>query len=477
MDQKKTPLYTALIEHSSKKPISLHVPGHKYGEVFPTEERDNFRGILKLDSTEITGLDDLHSPEGPIREAQILLANLYGAYKSFFLVNGSTSGNLAMVMAACKVNDVVLVQRNCHKSIMNALKLAKAKPVFLGPDYLDDWKIASGISRETVEKALEVYPQAKALILTYPNYYGIAADMESIISLAHEKNIPVLVDEAHGAHFKIGGSFPSSAVELGADIVVQSAHKTLPAMTMGSYLHFNSQRIKLEFVEEYLRIFQSSSPSYPIMASLDLARGYLGTYEEVDKTYVLKQIDFFRQFLKEIPQIKVLEYPNGQGDPLKITIQSACGLSGFEIQSLLEANGIYTELADPFNVLFVFPLLKDGMEYPVNETLEKIRRSLKDIKTAIQPSYINFKGNVISELTIPFDEMSNYEAAEIPLHEAVGEIAAESIVPYPPGIPLILAGERITILMLENLLKLRNSGARFQGGSIIEKNMLKVFRP
>lgn len=474
MDQTRIPLYEALCMHAMRNPISFHVPGHKYGCNFPKMENAYFQQILKIDATELSGLDDLHSPEGPILEAETLLANLYNVKNSFFLVNGSTAGNLAMVLAVCEEDDFVFVQRNCHKSILHALKLVKAKPIFLEPDFDLDWKIAAGINPETVKEAIAAYPAAKALILTYPNYYGMTYQLEGIIHLAHQQQIPVLVDEAHGAHFIAGELFPPSAVQLGADIVVQSAHKTLPAMTMGSFLHHNSHLVDVIKVIEYLHIFQSSSPSYPIMASLDVARSYLGTYKLDDQQFLEKEIQSFKVGLAEIPGIRVLPY-HEKGDPLKITVQSTCGQSGFILQRRLEEFGVFTELADPFNVLFVFPLLKEGQTYPYQDALTKIKAALMDIPTIPLKEIAAYPNKRISTTAISYQEMKKLKIMEIPISEAEGMVAAENVIPYPPGVPLLLEGEIITLDKLESLCRLLDNQAKFQGGSLLKHNQLKVF--
>ena len=477
MNQSATPLYDALLNYTKKNPISFHVPGHKNGKVFEPKGNYFFRDLLKLDATEITGLDDLHAPEEAIEDAQSLLADLFQTERSFFLVNGSTSGNLTMVLAACEEDAIVLVQRNCHKSIMNALMLAKAKPVFLEPEYDPQWKVAGEVSFETIKEALNRYPQATAVILTYPNYYGRVFNLQRIIKKVHQYHIPVLIDEAHGAHFIAGAPFPPSAVQLGADIIVQSAHKTLPAMTMGSYLHFNSAFVKMDRVLDYLQIFQSSSPSYPIMASLDLARSYLGTYESADSGYLIRQINDFKQKLKGIPGLRVLESKKG-GDPLKITIQSTSGFSGYTLQKRIEDAGVFTELADPYNVLLVFPLLKKGMSFPLGEAAEKIDCALKSVQpiegTGLTEFFFKNK-ETVSALSVSYKDMANYRVGEERIVKAAGRLAAETIIPYPPGIPLFLKGEEMTeekLHMLQNYLKL---GARFQGGSLLEKGMVKVF--
>lgn len=474
--QKRLPLYDALLKHSHNKPISFHVPGHKYGEIFSLEAKDHFQQLLRLDATELSGLDDLHSPDGIIREAEELLADLYQVQKSFFLINGSTVGNLAMIMATATTNDVVLVQRNCHKSVLHALKIAKVRPVFLEPEFDPTWKTATGVSHKTVEEAIARYPKAKAIILTYPNYYGMVYDLKSVIDLAHSHNLPILVDEAHGAHFIIGGPFPTSAIELGADIVVQSAHKTLPAMTMGSFLHVNSNRISVDVIQDYLQMLQSSSPSYVIMASLDLARNYLATYEDKDVQYLINEKQKFQAELARISAIKVLEYPNSEGDPLKVTIQTRGKMSGFELQKRFELAGIYTELADPENVLFILPLLKRDLAHRLDEAIEKIRAILAE-EQPISGKRKEFQrnGSKVNELAIPYHQFSSFKKMNVPIAGAAGQVSAEAVIPYPPGIPLLLAGEWITEDKLETLSLLLKSGARFQGGSLLDKGLLTVF--
>ncbi|MEH7108561.1 aminotransferase class I/II-fold pyridoxal phosphate-dependent enzyme [Bacillus sp. JJ1764] len=477
MEQQKKPLYQALMEHKKKGPISFHVPGHKYGQIGDFGLDSSFESILTIDVTELTGLDDLHSPEEAILEAELLLANLYQVKNSFFLVNGSTVGNIAMIMAVCSEDDVVLVQRNCHKSVLNALQLAKARPIFLEPEYHPDWKVAGGVQPETVAKAIEQYPMAKAIILTYPNYYGMVYDLKEIIDQAHLQNIPVLVDEAHGAHFILGNPFPASAIQLGADIVVQSAHKTLPAMTMGSYLHFNSDLINLNKVKEYLGIFQSSSPSYPIMASLDLARSYLARYGSNDLCYLHERTNHFKEQLAEIPTIKVLEYPNNQGDLLKITIQSKSEMNGFELQKRLEGLGIYTELADPYNILLILPLLKEGQPYPFTETADKLKQILQHFtyQDKVGKLYME-QTEKVSGLAIGYKEMDHLFVKDVPFIQAHHHVCAETIIPYPPGIPLLLKGERITSEKLERLQHLIMTGARFQGGSHLKEGYITIFQ-
>lgn len=474
MNQKHTPLYDALIKHKNKKAISFHVPGHKNGEVFLKEAHPVFQNILNVDVTELSGLDDLHSPSEAILEAETLLANYYEVKKSFFLINGSTVGNLAMILSAVSEGDEVLVQRNCHKSIMNGLSLANVKPIFIAPEFDTEWQVAGGLTLNSIKEAVRDYPQVKALIVTYPNYYGMVTNLKEIINFCHERNIIVLVDEAHGAHFKRSKGLPMSATELGADVVVQSAHKTLPAMTMGSYLHYNSERVDLERVKAFLRMLQSSSPSYPIMASLDLARKYIATYEEEDLQYTLQMISQFRDKLNRIPSIKLLSY-KGEGDPLKITIQSRTALTGFALQSKLEEYGIFTELADEHNVLFIFPLLKRGDLYPIEDVWSAIVKGIGGEETSERNFWELNKGTSISTLQMSYKEQQKKKVEIIPLSEANGRVCAESIIPYPPGIPLLLPGELIKSEDIKQIHNLLEAGSRFQGGENIKKHNLKVF--
>lgn len=461
MNQSRMPLYEALIQFKNKKPLSLHVPGHKNGLDFPKEARTGFSDILSIDVTELTGLDDLHSPFECIDEAQRLLAEVYGVQKSYFLVNGSTVGNLAMILSCCGEHDIVLVQRNCHKSVINGLKLAGVHPVFLEPWVDEAYGVPVGVQHVVIKKAIEQYPSAKALVLTHPNYYGMGVNLKESIAYAHTHKIPVLVDEAHGAHFCLGEPFPKSALAYGADIVVHSAHKTLPAMTMGSYLHINSHLINEEKVSSYLNMLQSSSPSYPIMASLDVARFALANRKEEGCHKIIEFMQRFRARLQSIPQLAVLQYP--LQDELKVTVQTRCQLSGYELQSIFEKVGIYTEMADPYNVLFILPLQVNDQYM---EAVQSIRLALQNYKVKDKTPSIRYTYNGgISPLQFTYKQLEGYEKKVVPMQEAVGMISAGMVIPYPPGIPLIMYGEEITEEHVKQISYLEETGARFQGNT------------
>ncbi|MBS4197983.1 aminotransferase class I/II-fold pyridoxal phosphate-dependent enzyme [Lederbergia citri] len=471
MHQKSMPLYESLVNHISKNPISFHVPGHKNGELF--SEEIPFKSFAKFDVTELLGLDDLHDPQEVIKEAQDLLSALYRSRKSYFLVNGSTVGNLAMILAACQEDDTVLVQRNCHKSILNGLMLAKVKPVFFSPDINKNLLIPSGPNQKVIQYAIEKNPHAKILILTYPDYYGQTYNIKEIIDFAHEHNIVVLVDEAHGAHFQLGNPFPPSALQLGADIVVHSAHKTLPAMTMGSFLHINSERINEQKVEFYLNVLQSSSPSYPIMASLDYARYYLGNYTEEDRDVFIHERKLYIRKLQEVSGLTVMT----SDDPLKLILRHE-NLSGFELQEQLEKVCVIPELADPYQVLLILPLIKQGMSFPFTKAIDGIRQvSLKSLRKSKENNILFEMKNPIDlvELSYSYKEMLNMPYEWVYINQSVGRIAAKMIIPYPPGIPLFLPGEKITDEHITQLQKLLQAGARFQGETQLKQGKIAVF--
>jgi arginine/lysine/ornithine decarboxylase len=473
MDQQRIPLFEALVAHDKKSICSYHVPGHKNGMVDVMQANHYFKNILRIDATELTGLDDLHDPKTCIKEAQMLTAQLYNTKASYFLVSGSTVGNLAMILSVCGENDKVLVQRNCHKSIIHALKLAGAKPVFL-PTVIDkQLALAIGIDVERACEAIEEHNDSKAVILSNPNYYGHTTILRSLIKKAHEYRIPVLVDEAHGAHFSISDSFPTSALDEGADVVIHSAHKTLPAMTMGSYLHSNGELVDEEKVASYLRMLQSSSPSYPIMASLDIARYYAATLKEQGVTNLLKDIEEWKCGIEEIKHLYIVSPSvSVQVDPLKVTIGNRCGLSGFELQALFESVGIFTELADPLHVLFILPL---HIQLNKQDILNKLRIVMQNYAIQEREVYPIITEQDIAVFPYSYKELEKKQRRFVSFEEAIGQISSQMVVPYPPGIPLILDGEIITTIKIEQLRWLKESGTRFQQEQSINKNLIEVY--
>ncbi|GFZ79207.1 lysine decarboxylase [Compostibacillus humi] len=461
MNQQETPLFTKLQQFASGNPLSFHVPGHKNGQVFPEHGATCYSPLLKLDMTELPELDDLHAPKGVIAQAQQLAKQFFQSEETFFLVGGSTSGNLAMILATCKADDYVIVQRNCHKSIMNGLELAGAKPVFLAPEFDERTNRYACPSYETMEKAIRKYPEAKAVIVTYPDYFGQTFPLKKMIELAHRHEIPVLVDEAHGVHFSLGKPFPPSALTLGADIVVQSAHKMAPAMTMSAYLHVNSKFVSKEKVAHYLQMIQSSSPSYPLMASLDLARYYLANFSERDMDALLKSVKRVRHILSESTYWDVLPQTETD-DPLKITLQAKEGWPVKDIAEIFAQKGIYPELTTDKQILFIHGL----RPFPDLDRLKKAVESagdyLKNRKIHATIKATKLFAEPIQELALSYAKMNVYTYDSVPLEEGVGQIAAEAIIPYPPGIPLVIKGEVIKEEHIRVIKQLEAEGVSFQ---------------
>jgi arginine decarboxylase len=478
--QHRAPLYEALLQHLKKKPLSFHVPGHKMGEGFDIQAHACYSSILRLDQTEIEGLDDLHSPHGPIDQAQRLAAEFIGAEKTYFLVNGSTGGNLAMIQTVCGRGDVVIVQRNAHKSIIHGLILAGARPVYLAPRIDPETGIAAGVDGFTIEKAMRHYPEAKAVVVTSPNYYGMGSDLKKIQAAAHHAGIPLLVDEAHGAHYGIHAKYPRSAIQQGADIAVQSTHKMGISMTMGAWMHVQGQLIDKERLEWLLTVYQSSSPSYPIMASIDLSRRFF--YEQ---GYAFLQRGWemanrFRQAFQAdehyyIPSPERENHAYTSIDPLKLTIHIRKSLTGFMLKKHLQEKGMYMELADLHHVLAVLGpgTKKEEIDLLIHQ-LAVLSKEAKHSCEKENPRFI--ANNILYKETFqavhePLD-ITRYKGKErMPLKQANGRISGEMIIPYPPGIPILHVGERWTPELVEQVLQLKEQGARFHGvaDSTLEK--------
>lgn len=466
------PIVQALKKFVADDPRSFHVPGHKNGLLsnLPNE----IKQALKYDLTELTGLDDFHHPEEAIQQAEQLLASTYGASRSFFLVNGSTVGNLAMIYATCEKGDTVLVQRNAHKSIFHALELVGVNPIYISPKWDIKSQTAGCIDLETLEQAVENYPHAKAAIFTYPTYYGVIAnDLAEQIELCHAYKIPVLVDEAHGAHLTVSKELPASALELGADIVVQSAHKTLPAMTMASFLHMKSSLVSEQKVNRYLRMLQSSSPSYLLLASLDDARSYVANYTEADYAYFIEKRQQVIESLTMATDLQVVEV----NDSLKLLVR-APGYTGFQLKEALEKLHVYVELADVKQVLLILPLLKQEDSYSITDLCNRMKEVYTHLKQFSSIGNTNetesFETIAITQPEYSFEEIEKAEKEWIPYMRAIGRIAATTIIPYPPGIPLLVQGEKISGAQISQLEELLVIGAMFQGEHRLQEKLIQV---
>ncbi|MBP1970330.1 lysine decarboxylase [Virgibacillus natechei] len=408
--------------------------------------------------TEIPGLDDLHAPTEAIAEAENLAADFFQVDHTFFLVGGSTAGNLAMILATCNAGDKVIVQRNSHKSVMNGMELSGARPVFIAPEYDQMVGRYANPSLDTLREALRQHPDAKAVVLTYPDYFGKTYEMKEMIDVVHAYHMPVLVDEAHGVHFSLGDPFPASALELGADVVVQSAHKMAPAMTMGSFLHMNSGLVSKEQIAHYLQMIQSSSPSYPLIASLDIARGFLATMKAEEINNTVQSATMVRTILQASVHWDILP----TDDPLKITLHLKDGLSAKNTARLFERQNIYPELVTHNQILFIHGLSPFQKPNQLKKAVKSVGEQLKNQTNHATIEITKLFTHPIQELALSYQEMNQLNDKQVSFHEGIGHIAAEAVIPYPPGIPVILKGERITTEHIEIIEQLVERGINIQ---------------
>lgn len=426
--------------------IRFHMPGHK-----GRSKEDFFH--YEYDFTEIPGTDNLSNPEGPIKNAINEIAKIYGVKKSFILVNGSTLGIIASILSTCSKGDSFLIPRNSHKSVYSALMLKEINPVYLYDDNTNEPYPV--VHANQVEKAFIEYPHLKGLIITSPTYHGVCLDVKSISEVTNKYNKILIVDEAHGAHLKFNKSFPSSSVDLGADIVVQSTHKTLHSLNQGALLHVCSSKISADVIENYIHILQTSSPSYPIMMSVENSVLY-GKNKGRDK---LDQLIYYYNIIeREITttpfQLKgssllssgqVFDY-----DKLKIWIESP-NMSGLYLSNILRKKySIQVEMWDYNGILAMMGM---GTE---KEDIQRLIYALKDCSHLIEKAYVQ-KKNVysypITKRCINPWEAIDKSKEEVLLEKSLGRICAEFIIPYPPGIPVLVPGEKIdinTLLFLKN---------------------------
>lgn len=461
------PIIEALKRHVNRKATSWHVPGHKNGEIVA-----DLPDFFRWDKTELAGLDDFHHPTEAILEAKGLLREVYDSEDSHFLVNGSTSGNWAMLAAVTRRGNRVYVQRNSHKSIFNALEWLGLNPIFLSPEYDEETQIAGHVSRETLQEALSLYPGGVAVFLTSPSYYGETAAIEELVALTRHYELPLLVDEAHGAHF--GEAFGiRSAFEYGATAVVQSAHKTLPALTMGAWIHERLTDTQRRRLKHALQSFQTSSPSYLIMASLDYARYHREQWTVDEMRAIETSHRLFRNELNELEGMRAIVF-----DDWSRLILSYEGYSGEQLLNALANEKLDAEFALGSFVVCILPLYvvtkrvrKQWMKQ-VNDTVEKLKlKGIPSKRYIEQPIMGKIK---VSSLACPLNQLEEQGQIILPLREAIGQISLETVIPYPPGIPVLLRGERVTkehVVSIEHHIA---ASVHLQGGESLQEGTLRV---
>jgi len=465
--QRRMPLWEKIKAVASEEPVSFHVPGHKNGHVLPHDSWEVFRDVMRYDLTELPGLDDLHQAEGVIAEAETLAREFFDSQESFFLVNGSTVGNLAMILQSVTHGDYILVPKNVHKSVIHGLELSGAHPIFIEPDYDASLNLAMFPRLADVRQAFNTYP-IKAMIITYPDYYGTTGDLASLIACVHEHNALMLVDEAHGVHLSLSHpDLPSSALSLGADFVVQSAHKMAPALTQTAYLHIGKgHKGDTRQIKHYLDMLQSSSPSYLLMASLDASRAFLASRTRHDLDHVLASVKAVREVLSALNSATLIK-ANKQTDPLKITLTVRPGYTTHAIETAFRSHGIYLEFITDHHLLFVHGLAPFTELEKLQEAVTDLNHRLKKVTKHDTMKVVRKKvRQPLTELALDYHALKTCPSTFVTLDDAIDWIAFESIVPYPPGIPLILKGERITREKIEEIKQLLDAKVNFQNQSI-----------
>ncbi len=484
MSQYNTPLFSGLREHAKKNPVQFHIPGHKKGAGIDPEFRD-FIGdnALSIDLINIGPLDDLHQPKGIIKQAQILAAEAFGADHTFFSVQGTSGAIMAMVMAVCGPDDKIIVPRNVHKSVMSAIVFSGAIPVFIHPEIDEQLGISHGITTDAVEKALAQHPDAKAVLVINPTYFGISADLKKIVEISHAHGIPVLVDEAHGVHIHFHEKLPLSAMQAGADMAATSVHKLGGSMTQSSILNVREGLVSAKHVQSILSMLTTTSTSYLLLASLDVARKRLATEgrELIDKTIQLaqsirdriNQIDHLYCVGAEILGSKAtFDY-----DPTKLIISvKDLGLTGYDVEKWLrEKYNIEVELSDLYNILCIITF---GDTETEGDLLVKALKDLADEcehrSEKVEPLKVLLPNIPVLALT-PRDAF--YAETEIiPFEESEGRIIAEFVMVYPPGIPIFIPGEIITKENLHYIRENLEAGLPVQGPEDDELKTIHVIK-
>lgn len=475
MNQNKAPLYEAILRYVEKDMIPFHMPGHSNGRGVPRYLKKLFgNDLFKFDLTEVSGLDYLHYAKGVIKQAEELAADLYGVKNTFFLINGTTAGVHAMILATCKEGDKIIVGRNSHRSVIGGIIESGANPVFVHPEFNNDFGIITNLTATELEKAIQNNLDAKAVLITTPNYYGIQGDLKKMIDIVHKYNMYALVDEAHGAHFPFHPSFPSSAIEYGADIVVQSAHKTLPTFTQTSLLHIVSDKVNTDIVEQVLATIESSSPSYIFMASLDVVRREMAINGRKLWEKAIEMADYAREEIKKIDGFRIVDSSiiNGKDiyaiDPIKLAINvEDMGFSGFEFELFLNKYNIEIELSDLQNVLLFVTI---GTKKRDVKSLLKVLRSVKK-KSGGVAKMIPFP--VAGKQAYSPNEAFNLNYKIELLDKAVNKVSWGVVAPYPPGIPVLAPGMEIPQEAINFIHIMENKGGMIQG-AIMRDNKVYV---
>lgn len=493
----KGPLVEAMWSYNKDRVYPFHTPGHKGGRGLEAR----YKSILSKTSQEMDvglmgELDSIHAPKMYIKQAQDNASKLYGADRSFFAVNGTSEAIHAMIMSAVKPGEKILLPRNSHRSVAGAVILAGAKCEFINPCYNKKYGFNTQITPLQIKEALDKDSSIKAVLITTPNYYGLSANLREIIEIVHAKNALVLVDEAHGPHLGFSKEMPESALSLGADLVSQSTHKILGAMTQCSILHARGKNVDIDRVAATMSLLTSTSPNYLLMGSIDAACTQFansGTEMMVDALVAAEKL---RAVLRSIPSLCVLEAEEalklegvGAFDPTKVTVKVAgLGLTGVEVGDALRRARIAVELVDKNNVLFLVTYADNNPDYEsalfrIKTVFERLEKEGKKNREAINEeknkvAKINIENFALPNATQILDMREAFysDVEVISFKEAEGRICAEQISFYPPGIPVILPGEQFSKDVLEYCLKMLSLNLTVNGPQDISLKTIRVVK-
>ena len=469
-------LAEALVALRKEDRASFHMPGHKYGGL---GLRNNFPNIWDLDVTEIPGSDNLHDPEDILLYAKQRASRCYGSKESFFLVNGSSCGIMAMIMGTVRRGEKVLIAKDAHRSVHQAVSLGGLHPIYVMPEVDPQSDIAIGMGAAGLCEALEKHPDIKAVVCTYPSYSGACTDLEALRAITKAHEIPLLVDEAHGAHLWLSDKLPTSALTLGADVVVQSLHKTMPALTQTAILHLGSDLAQRERIVHHLTVLQSSSPSYVLLCSIDEAIRIGNTVGRQAMEELLINISAFKTRVKSLGfgfwDRESLSKAQAFDDTKLCIHAQQLGLDGYSLEQKLRAHGIQAEYAVASHVLLMTSIASEpGLLHRLEETLNLISREMEVLTTeaAVSNTEVDgLDGFLCSEMAVLPADVDQFESKWILVDRALGEVGADWVIPYPPGVPLICPGERIDEKQLSQLKAYMESGHKLFG---VKENRLRI---
>lgn len=479
LDQSRMPIYEALQQMKRDRLVPFDVPGHKHGKGNP--ELTNFLGekCMSVDVNSMKPLDNLCHPVSVIKEAEQLAADAFNAAHAFFMVGGTTSSVQSMIMASVKAGEKIIMPRNVHRSAINAMILTGAIPIYVNPEVDKRLGISLGMSIDQVKQAIIDNPDAKAILVNNPTYYGICSNLKEIVRLAHEHNMLALVDEAHGTHFYFSDDLPMSAMEAGADMASVSMHKSGGSLTQSSFLLLGPN-VNADYVRQVINLTQTTSGSYLLMVSLDMSRKNLALNGEEIFSKVKRLAHYAREEINRIGDYYAYcrELINGDSvydfDVTKLSIFTLdVGLAGIEVYDLLrDEYGIQIEFGDIGNVLAYISVgdSEANIERLVGALSEIRRRFKKDRSGMLDHEYIN------PEVVISPQAAFYGEKESLPLMQSVDRVCSEFVMCYPPGIPILAPGEKITKEILDYIQYAKDKGCFMTGPEDMEINNLNVLK-